>query len=194
MKKSILMSMLLMSLAFASTGWSLTITSGLYLGTDVGAQDTLIGQDHLDNSGEATELAWAQSLVIGTVTLDKKYDSLESKWMLTDAANVYALNLVGSPAYFLIKTGKAGNTGSQSKTDKPKDKSIDYFLFKNEGLLDWAVIDFGVNGVAIYEAKEISHVDEFGTVTTPVPEPGTFVLLGAGLFGLAIYGKRRRNA
>jgi hypothetical protein len=28
----------------------------------------------------------------------------------------------------------------------------------------------------------------------PVPEPGTVMLLGAGFFGLAIYGKRRKNA
>lgn len=178
MKKSILISMLILCLAFASTAWSLTITDG----TEVGDRDFLVDQTHLDKAGDATERAWVQSLVVGTVTLDKKYDSEDSKWKLTNADNVYALNLVGSPAYFLIKTGKS--------TDNPND----YFLFKNVGLLDWAVIDFGDYRVAIEEIENISHIDEFGSQTTAVPEPGTFVLLGAGLFGLAIYGKRRRNA
>jgi hypothetical protein len=34
----------------------------------------------------------------------------------------------------------------------------------------------------------------FSTDTAPVPEPGTMMLLGAGFLGLAIYGKRRKNA
>lgn len=34
----------------------------------------------------------------------------------------------------------------------------------------------------------------FDVEMTPVPEPGTMMLLGAGFLGLAIYGKRRKNA
>jgi len=57
-----------------------------------------------------------------------------------------------------------------------------------------------VNTYGLTEVLTITHT-RAGITTgdatlalTPVPEPGTMMLLGAGFLGLAIYGKRRKNA
>jgi hypothetical protein len=34
-------------------------------------------------------------------------------------------------------------------------------------------------------------LDNFGTDTAPVPEPGTMLLLGSGLLGLAFFGRKK---
>ena len=46
---------------------------------------------------------------------------------------------------------------------------------------------YGADDFKLYSAK--LSVDG-----TPVPEPGTMMLLGAGFLGLAVYGKRRKSA
>lgn len=42
-----------------------------------------------------------------------------------------------------------------------------------------------------FNGKGISHLSIFGTSTTTVPEPGTMLLLGTGLVGLAAFGRKR---
>ena len=94
----------------------------------------------------------------------------------------YALNMLGSPAYFFIKTGA-------------KQDGFDHFLFENLESLSWAVID--LPGLDIKNIGKLSHVGEVGGGGAPpqeqVPEPGTILLLGGGLLGLAFYGRGRKG-
>ncbi len=182
MKKYLLIALVLCGvLVFAGTGWSLTVGS-----TDVGSRDTLVAEADLANSGDATELAWVNSLGLGTFSIDTKYDSVAGNWQATNQSGTFALNLVDEPGYYLIKIGTGSSTTNHD----------DHFLFFNEGSTSWAVINlvdqlhFGTDNYKhIQTVERISHIDEFGS-GKKVPEPSMLMLLGSGLLGLAFAGRK----
>jgi hypothetical protein len=53
-----------------------------------------------------------------------------------------------------------------------------------DGMEDLVLTGFWPNQGAI------SHVSLYGGTSTTVPEPGTLLLLGSGLVGLALYGRK----
>lgn len=58
--------------------------------------------------------------------------------------------------------------------------------------LDDASLRVGLHVQGFASGGSESFIDTPSTVS-PVPEPGTMLLLGTGLLGLAVYGKRRMN-
>jgi len=179
--------LLMVTCGFVLFSWGTVLAYQLDDGTDVGGLDRHVASASLGNSGDDTELDWVQGVLGSEYTLEEKYDMGETvgnmvmDWKNTTQAGTYALNLLGSPAYFFIKTGA-------------KQNEVDHFLFENLESLSWAVIN--LPDLEIKNIGKLSHVGEVGGGGAPpseqVPEPGTVLLLGCGLLGLAFYGRGRK--
>jgi hypothetical protein len=155
--------------------------------------DTILGQTYLENASDATEIAWAESVLglpAGGLSgydfyKDISYASLDPSLKYLDGAFWSG----HSWDYAIVKV------------DGPNDYT---YLFRDDnGVLPLSLSngdDFlstglpgSLNNGFYFNAgdppKGVSHVDFFGH-QEQVPEPATMLLLGLGIIGLA--GMRRK--
>lgn len=185
MKKYLLITSVLCGLlVFASPGWSYIITNPDMTTTDVGSIDLFLYSEDLGGGANPTvELNWV-NLKLGTSYASSEYWKTDEQPDFTQVedgsgfvADVYAFALLHQPDYFVIKVGAS-----------PGEPT--HYLFDNDPMLDWGVINFGLAELAdIQNIDAVSHWGEAGG--TPVPEPATMLLLGTGLIGLVGIGRRK---
>jgi PEP-CTERM motif len=169
-----------MIFALSGIAGALTIEGG---SIEVGSLDQFIKKANLGNSGESTELDWANLFLNPDTSFSYKIEQ-GFDWTETDTTGIWANSLADSPDYFLIKTGGNNNT---------------HYLFENSDFMSYAVIDLSVfdapgnsGGLTI---SGISHITAFGSSPidgNQVPEPATMLLFGVGLLGLAGVSRRKK--
>ena len=100
---------------------------------------------------------------------DSEDGLLSGTWTVSPVGNTISLYAIkASRWYAMYVVDPAASTGSWS--------TFDLWIQKNAG-----------------EVLEISHFNGYDSNQTPVPEPGTVLLFGTGLAGLAAVGRRRKN-
>lgn len=117
---------------------------------------------------------------------------LKFQWAADDSGEGYASRGSWIPKFRLNGGGFINYPGSPTPTYS-YSSMVDLFSGFVSGL---NTIDFYVEGNGVTDGFALltsSFTANESSSNNPVPEPGTIILFGMGMFGLAIYGKRRVN-
>jgi hypothetical protein len=163
----------------------------------VGTQliDVSVGQSK-PNIGSATlpSLSLNNTIVSGSGTLEIRYTDLYFG-PVSSAMGGFSLHGGGTLSN---ATTSVSVLISESNTAWAGSNLIDLGSFTTSSFSKDLAVDYSGSGPFSLTLDTLITVGDRGTAQVasllqPVPEPGTMMLFGFGMFGLAIYGKRRMN-
>jgi hypothetical protein len=131
--------------------------------------------------------AWALLYLGSTNSLPNSNPDTEERWL----EGVLGLTYNSPTVNYITKYDFPGSSHYQSLNQFDPECSWAYVVIKNGK--DWnAYQSEGEPYLTVdpFGKEDISHVTFFGN-STPVPEPGTMLLLGLGLLGLGITTRRK---
>ena len=107
--------------------------------------------------------------------------------------------VLSSGTWILDWTGSIGlPTSIDFVIGLKSDQSVGYYFFNDKILTSSPTFGEGEYTVNISvndnnKLQDLSHMDLYARAGAPIPEPGTMLLFGTGLAGLAAVGRRRKN-